>query len=118
GHPGGRAFTSPAISPPVSYGPSLASVAVGDLNRTGSLDVVATDFEGKVYAWDSHAHLLWKREANPAYSGKPLTPFVNVRDGDAGEEASRNRTQHGFIGSPVLANLNGQNGGPLDVIAA
>src|SRR5205085_4820252 len=37
---------------------------------------------------------------------------------DADEEASRNRTQHGFIGSPVLANLNGQNGGPLDVIAA
>src|SRR5205807_1428991 len=94
------------------YGTRLASVAVGDLNRDGSPDVVGADFEGKVYAWNAKGHLLWRREANPNFSGKPLKPFVNVR------QPNFDRTQHGFIGSPVLANLGGITGGPLDVIIA
>src|SRR5205807_2229751 len=115
-HAEGRAFTTHAISPTTSFGSMAGSVAIGDLNRTGSLDVVADDLEGKVYAWDAHGHRLWTREANPDYSGKPITPFVNVRRGIS--HHSRNRTQHGFIGSPVLANLSGKKGAALDVIAA
>ena len=115
-HTEGRAFTTHAISPTTSFGSMAGSVAIGDLNRTGSLDVVADDLEGKVYAWDAYGHRLWTREANPDYSGKPITPFVNVRRGIS--HHSRNRTQHGFIGSPVLANLSGKKGAALDVIAA
>ncbi|HMC37994.1 MAG TPA: hypothetical protein VKK30_09000, partial [Actinomycetota bacterium] len=107
----GHAFTSHEVHAPV-YGAMLASVAVGDLNRDGSPEVVGADYEGKVYAWDAKGHLLWKRESNPAFSGKPLTPFVNVR------QPNFDRTQHGFISSPVLANLDGIAGGPLDVVIA
>jgi len=107
----GHAFKSGELHAPV-YGTMLASVAVGDLNHDGSQDVVGADFEGKVYAWNAKGHLLWRREANPNFSGKPLKPFVNVR------QPNFDRTQHGFIGSPVLANLDGINGGPLDVVIA
>ncbi len=108
---GGHAFQSGEVGSAV-YGTMLASIAVGDLNRDGSPEVVGADFEGKVYAWDAKGHLLWRREANPSFSGKPLKPFVNVR------QPNFDRTQHGFIGSPVLANLDGIKGGPLDVIIA
>ena len=66
---------------------------------------------GKVYVWNADGSLRFKREAEIDYSGKPLQPFENVRRGH------RYRTQHGFIGSPVLADLDG-NGGNLEVIAA
>ena len=53
---------------------------------------------------------VFEEQSNPDYSGKPLTPFVNVRNGKA------NRTQHGFFGAPVLADLDGD--GTQEVIAA
>ncbi|MFL5867888.1 MAG: S8 family serine peptidase, partial [Thermoleophilaceae bacterium] len=91
-------------------GAFLASPAVADLNHDGSPEVVAADFEGRVYAWDAHGHRLWTRRTKAEYSGKPLSPFVDVRQG------KRNRTQRGFIGSPVLADLDGDH--RLEVVAA
>ncbi|TML27738.1 MAG: VCBS repeat-containing protein, partial [Actinobacteria bacterium] len=108
-HSGARAFSSGEVSSNVG-GAVLSSVAAADLNGDGVPEVVATDFEGKVYAWDAAGHRLWTREANPDYSGRPLTPFVNVRQGET------NRTQHGFIASPVIADLDGD--GKPEVIAA
>ena len=111
-HTGGRAFKSGEVSESASFGAFLTSVAVADLDRDGSLEVMGADFEGKIYVWSSAGKLLWKREANPAYSGKPLRPFENVRKGET------NRTQHGFIGSPVAADLDRDDGGKLEVIVA
>jgi hypothetical protein len=111
-HTGGRAFASGAISETTSLGAILGAVAIADLDRDGSPEVIAGDNEGKLYVWTSAGKLLWKREANPAYSGKPLKPFENVRDGKP------NRTQHGFIASPVAADLEGDDNGRLEVIAA
>ncbi len=91
-----RPATVPAST---SYEAVLASLAVGDLNGDGSPEVVAADMGGHVYAWTGAGKLLWKREANPDFSGKPLQPFVNVRRG------KRYRTQHAFIASPVIADL-------------
>jgi hypothetical protein len=110
-HTGGHAFTSGEVSSTASYGSILGSVAVGDLNHDGTPEVVAADMKGKVYAWDAGGNLLFQREANINYSGKPLQPFVNVRRG------KRYRTQHGFISSPVIADLDG-NGGRPEIIAA
>ncbi|MEA2391675.1 MAG: hypothetical protein QOK31_1784, partial [Solirubrobacteraceae bacterium] len=93
-------------------GAFLGSPAVGDLNHDGVPEVVAADLEGKVYAWAADGHRLWTRESNPDYSGRPLQPFVDVRQGN------RNRTQHGFLASPVLADLDRNDGGKLEVIAA
>jgi hypothetical protein len=82
-------------------GAILASAAVGDANGDGLPEVYAADLEGKVYGWDAQGNRILTEESNIAFSGKPLQPFENVRQGNT------NRTQHGFIGSPVLANIDG-----------
>ena len=92
-------------------GRSSASLAAGDLDHDGVPEVVAADLEGKVYVWNASGRRILRREAVRAWSGKPLRPFVDVRKGH------RNRTQHGFIASPVLADLDG-DGGRLEIIAA
>src|SRR5205085_8314871 len=79
-HTGERAFTSGAV-PGDASGAFLASVAAADLDGDGRPEVVGADFEGRIYAWSGSGKLLWKREANPDYSGRPLHPFVNVRNG-------------------------------------
>ncbi len=111
-HAGEPAFGPHEVPTDTSFGAILSSVAVGDINHDGVPEVVASDLEGKVYVWKANGDLEWKREANPAYSGRPLQPFENVRC------PIRCRTQHGFIASPVLANLDGSADGKLDVIAA
>jgi uncharacterized repeat protein (TIGR01451 family) len=110
-HEGGHAFTSGEIPDTASRSAILASVAVGDIDRDGIPEVVGADMQGKLYVWGADGNLLFQREANIGFSGKPLTPFQNVRRG------KRYRTQHGFFGSPVLADLDG-NGGNLEIIAA
>ena len=111
-HAGGRAFASGEVPPGTSHGAILSSAAVADLDRDGSYEVVVADFEGKVYAWSSAGKLVWKRSANLAYSGKPLAPFESARNGE------RNRTQRGFIASPVAADLDRGDGGRLEVVLA
>ena len=108
-HTGGRAFASGEVASDRG-GAILASVAVGDTNRDGIPEVYAADLEGKVYGWAPSGRRVFTEEATPAFSGKPLQPFVNVRRGET------NRTQHGFIASPVLADLGGDD--RLEVIAA
>jgi hypothetical protein len=110
-HTGGHAFQSGEVPQDASYGAVLASVSIVDLDHDGVLEVIAADMQGKLYVWESNGTLRFKREANIDYSGKPLQPFVNVRQG------KRYRTQHGFIGSPVVADLGG-TGGDFEIIAA
>jgi hypothetical protein len=109
-HTGGHAFTSGEVDTDATHGAILASTAVGDLDADGSPEVVAADMAGKVYVWDAGGALRFKRESEIAYSGKPLQPFVNVRRGH------RYRTQHGFIGSPVIADLDAD--GRNEIVAA
>lgn len=108
-HLGSKAFAGGEVGSDLG-GTILAAVAVGDTDGNGIPEVYAADFEGKVYGWDPDGKQVFEEEANPAYSGKPLTPFANVRKG------STNRTQHGFFASPVLADLD--QDGDEELIAA
>jgi hypothetical protein len=94
------------------YQAVLGALAAGDLFGDGRLEVVADDLGGNVYGWDAHGRLVFRQASNPAWSGAPLTPFHTVRQGP------RDRTERGFLASPVLAHLDGRRGGPLDVVVA
>ena len=110
-HSGAPAFASGEVTDD-ARGAILGSVAVGDLDRDGLPEVVVNDLEGKVTAFRADGSRAFTQESDIRFSGKPLQPFENVRRGPL------NRTQHGFIGSPVLADLDGDDGGRLEVVAA
>jgi hypothetical protein len=113
-HTGAHAYTSGEVPSDNLGGAILGSVAVGDTNGDGVPEVYASDMEGKVYGWNPEGQRIFTEESNPAYSGKPLQPFENVRYSPG--QAEFRRTQHGFIASPVLADLDGD--GSQELIAA
>ncbi len=98
------AFQSGAVSMP--RGEIIGGLAVGNLSGgDGGDDVVATDLNGRVYAWDSKGEPLvgWPRTSNPAFSN------TSARD-------RLNRLLPGFLAAPALADLTGS--GQLDVVAS
>ncbi|MGH2953290.1 MAG: S8 family serine peptidase, partial [Solirubrobacterales bacterium] len=110
-HAGAPAYASGDVSDELG-GAFITAVAAADADHDGAPEVYAADLEGKVYGWNAAGERVFEVEAEPDFSGKPLAPFENVRIG------KRNRTQHGFAGSPVLADLDRDDGGQLEVIAA
>jgi hypothetical protein len=108
-HPGEKAYGSVGTN---HYCAILGALAGGDLFHDGRIEIVADDLCGNVYAWNARGQLVFHQHSNPAYSGAPLQPFHTVRQGP------RDRTEVGFLASPVLAHLNGRGTGPLDIIAA
>ena len=112
-HTAEQAFASGSV-PTNLGGAILGSVAVADTNRDGVPEVFADDMNGNVYGWEPDGHRFFAAQANPAYSGRPLQPFVEPRYQPGQSEF--HRTQGGFVSSPVLDDLNGD--GELEVIAA
>ncbi|MEA2169468.1 MAG: hypothetical protein QOF76_2768 [Solirubrobacteraceae bacterium] len=88
----------------------LATPAVGDLDGDGVPEIVVADLDGAVRVFGADGTLKQTLHTNPAYAGIPQQPFVNLRHGHL------NRTQPGFIASPVLADLDGD--GKQEIIAA
>lgn len=105
-HTGEAAFRDPEVAAAAGrvHSAIIASVAVGDLDRTGHLEVVAADMSGYIYAFEADGSLRpgFPVRANPDYSAQGTPPFFN-RNTD-------NRVQFGFLASPTLADLdkNGQ----------
>jgi hypothetical protein len=107
-HTGSRAYQSGEVPSNNIGGAIVGSVAVGDTNGDGVPEVYAADLEGKVYGWNPQGQRVFTEESTPAFSGKPLHPFENVRyDASDPDQSNYRRTQHGFIASPVLADLDG-----------
>jgi hypothetical protein len=113
-HAGEHAFSGGGLST-AHYDPVIEAPAVGDLTGDGELAVVADDVQGNVYAWNAKGEEIFHETSNPAYSGAPLA-------GDPAWEAQRSgvreRTEGGFVTSPVLADLEPEKGKGLDIIAA
>jgi hypothetical protein len=110
-HTAARAYAGGHVSTDLG-GPILGSVAIGDMDRDGAPEVYAADLEGRIYGWSAEGERIFEAGSEPDFSGRPLAPFVNERQGP------RNRTQPGFLASPVLADLDGDDGGKLELIAA
>lgn len=89
--------------------PIVSSVAVGDLDHDGGLDVVATSTTGRTYAWDSEGMLRdgWPKLLRTGVAKPPLPR--------PGRDYTRDRVQ-GATAPPVLADLNGDH--RLDVVQA
>ena len=68
---------------------------MADTNGDGVPEVFADDMDGRVYGWDANGHRFFLARSNPAYSGKPLQPFVEPRYQPG--QSKFHRTQHGFI---------------------
>jgi hypothetical protein len=106
------AFSDPAVAAVAahSYAAVLGTVAVGDLDRSGRMQVVAADYQGYItvfevspsYCASIGASAPCVRPGFPAhvnfnYSRQGLPGLFN-RDHD-------NRVQFGFAGAPTLADL-------------
>ncbi|MDQ3728087.1 MAG: S8 family serine peptidase [Actinomycetota bacterium] len=110
-HESAPGYDSGAVDPDIG-GSIIAGIAVGDANHDGVPEVYAADFEGQIYGWEPDGTLVFEAESTREFSGQPLAPFENVRIGN------RNRTQRGFLGSPVLADLDQDDNGKLELVAA
>jgi hypothetical protein len=113
-HGGEQAFSGGGLST-AHYDPVLEAPAAGDLTGDGEIDIVADDLQGNVYAWNAKGERILHETSNPAYSGAPLT---GAPSWEAQRQGPRQRTEVGFVTSPVLANLDPQSGHGLDIIAA
>jgi hypothetical protein len=71
---------------------------------------VAGDVDGRMYVWGADGHRLHTLHSEARYSGAPLAPFENVRNGHG------DRVEHGFVASPVIADLDGD--GRPEIVAA
>ncbi|MHB8718580.1 MAG: S8 family serine peptidase [Candidatus Dormibacteria bacterium] len=87
-----------------------SSVAVGDLNHTGGLDIVASTLNGRTYAWDGLGRLL---PGFPVLDGAPSLYGLSVPPPDTPYSFS---PENVAFPAPVLAPL--EKNGKLDIIQA
>ncbi len=121
-HSDSPAFRSGELPHP--HAPILGTPAVGDLDRDGFPEVVAADLYGKVYVWDKSGR---RRPGFPVRSRLEFSfPLRSEREGLPEMQLvpdrvhrldSDNRLARGFMGGPVLGNLDGSADGSLEIIA-
>jgi hypothetical protein len=130
-HEESEGYKSGMVSKTV-YGSVIATPAVGDLDHNGTLEVVAADMQGRVYAWDNTGSLMpgFPVRSNPLYSipdradwwtegtlpeawySSRIVP-ERVHRLDAG-----NSSDNAFRTAPVLCNLDASPDGTLEIVTA
>ncbi len=113
-HGGEHAYSS-GEEATAHYDPVLEAPAAGDLSGDGEMDIIADDLQGNVYAWNSKGKLVFHETSDADYSGAPLPGDPSW---EAVRKGVRQRTEGGFLTSPVLADLEPEAGPGLDIIAA
>jgi hypothetical protein len=86
-------------------GSVVAGTAVGDINGDDLPEVMVTDLEGKVYAWDVSGNLL---------SGFPVS--TNSEFSKSEDRNENNIVDKGIFAAPALGDLDGD--GRLDIVVA
>ncbi|HVN86191.1 MAG TPA: FG-GAP-like repeat-containing protein [Candidatus Binatia bacterium] len=122
-HLGAPGYASGAVRTPV-YGAVLGAVAVGDLDRDGRLEVVATDLQGKVYVWnrDGARRAGFPVSTLPEYSNTRRSERdLNTPNGRVPDRVNRhngdNRVGRALAGGAALGNLDHSPDGSLEIIA-
>ncbi len=113
-HGGEHAFGGGGGLSSAHYAPLLEAPAAGDLFGNGEIEIVAGDLQGNVYAWNAKGERVFHQTSNPAFSGAPLPGSPAWA---AARRGVRQRTEGGFITSPVLGKLDPSQTG-LDIVAA
>ncbi|MBX3285473.1 MAG: hypothetical protein KF703_09045 [Actinobacteria bacterium] len=115
--PSGSPTARAAGIAPVRSAVMVGAPAIGDLDGNGSEDVVVTDLDGNVWAWNASGARL------PGFGGAGLGGGASPahidpaysRDDPAAQD-ERNRTKPGFYSSPALGQLDDDP--ELEIVAA
>ena len=122
-HADGVAFTSGAIPSPV-HSSILGAASVGDLDRDGRLEVVASDLQGRVYVWqrDGQRRAGFPVTTLPEYSFSFRSERdIGTPEGQVPDRTNRhdedNRLGRAVLGGAALGNLDSSPDGSLEIVA-
>jgi len=122
-HTGSPGYAGSEISQPV-HSSILGGVSVGDLDRDGTLEVVASDLQGRLYVWQPNG----QRRAGFPVKTRPEYSFSfrserdsGTADGQVPDRTNRhnddNRLGRALLGGAALGNLDSSADGSLEIVA-